>query len=639
MKRTFGKEIEEETAKLESYRQLRPPEVKPPVPSEQALTVPVPRPATPSKPAPQRKPTQPVAVAKPPPPPSVSRSQPVQVIAPPPVSRSQPVQVIAPPPVSAPVPVQAQPSARSAARSARHHKPNDLGWDDDDLETQIYDGDDSNPKRKSSTRSSLPLQPPVSSSPAISLSGGDPDEGAPSDLSSRAPNGTWGPDAPAADAPLQMSPSGHVVNGIDAVPATFPSGSSNAPSPVLPEPSFDPHARGDAGPGSGGRELSAPNRLVSAASPVVQLPYDPMASFGARITRGRRGTGQGRSILLLVIGGAAVVAITVIVVILLTGGSKVVPPVPPPMAADPSTGFDLYVTPAGVTQWKLDGDPRTDRLPSRIRGIAAGPHTVQIDPPPGFMSQRQQVAVELGKAPRIEITLQPISGIVGMFDSSPPGATVSLIVDGKRQDIGPSPAKAPLDPRNTYRVLFEKPGYVSVNRPVTFSGGLEERIVANLEKAVAEKPPEPPGPPASRVEPRPPPPPPPPRRPVRPTPDRPVPDKAVPDKAAPETAPAPEASPDKATPEPPSADAKDAADPKAKAQGVLVLGSKPPCEIAIDNSPTGLRTPQKEIKLSVGRHRVTLTNSEFGIKETFTVDIKADTPEKAIKDYSDQLPK
>jgi len=32
-------------------------------------------------------------------------------------------------------------------------------------------------------------------------------------------------------------------------------------------------------------------------------------------------------------------------------------------------------------------------------------------------------------------------------------------------------------------VLFEKPGYVSVNRPVRFSGGLEERIVVNLEKA------------------------------------------------------------------------------------------------------------------------------------------------------------
>jgi serine/threonine protein kinase len=566
MKKMFGKEIDEETARLESYRRLRPPELKPSAPGEPALTLPMPRPATPSKPPPQRSAMPPVAVGKPPPPP---------------VSRAQPVQVLA----SVPVP----------------GKPNDLGWDDDDLETQIYDGDGDNPKRKSSTRSSLPLQPPVSSSPGISLPAGEHADVAPPDLSSLAPNGAiCGADAPASDGWPQVASSGRVVNGMGAGPAAFPSGSNRAPSPLQPElrdPSFDPPARGDAGPVSGGDGPTSTTRLASAASPAAELPLDPMAALGARSTGIRRGTGQGRSIARLVVGGAAVVAVTVVVVILLIGGRTPVVP------GDPNTGFDLYVTPPGVTQWKLDGDARTDRLPSRIRGIAAGPHTVQIDPPPGFLSQLQQVAVELGKAPKVEITLQPIAGIVGLFDSQPPGATVSLIVDGKRQEIGPSPATAPLDPRNTYRVLFEKPGYVSVNRPVTLSGGLEERIIVNLEKAVAENPAAAtPGPPASRVEPRP-----------QPPPRRPAPAKA--------------------------AVAPPAAKPAAKAQGVLVLGSKPPCEIAIDGSATGLHTPQKEIKLSVGRHRITLTNSEFRIKETFSVDIKAGTPEKAIKDYSDRLPK
>src|SRR6185503_19289751 len=142
----------------------------------------------------------------------------------------------------------------------------------------------------------------------------------------------------------------------------------------------------------------------------------------------------------------------------------------------------------------LDGDSRTDRLPSRIRGIAPGPHTVQIEPPPGFLSQLQQVAVELGKAPKVEIALQPIPGLAGVFESTPPGATVSLIIDGKRQTIGPSPARAPLDPRSTYQVLFEKPGYVSVNRPIAFTGVAEERITVTLEKAAADKPPAPPPP-------------------------------------------------------------------------------------------------------------------------------------------------
>ena len=43
---------------------------------------------------------------------------------------------------------------------------------------------------------------------------------------------------------------------------------------------------------------------------------------------------------------------------------------------------------------------------------------------------------------------------------------------------------------------------------------------------------------------------------------------------------------------------------------------------------------EEEIKLSVGRHRITLSNTEFGINETISVEIKADAPEKLIKDYS-----
>jgi len=86
-------------------------------------------------------------------------------------------------------------------------------------------------------------------------------------------------------------------------------------------------------------------------------------------------------------------------------------------------------------------------------------------------------------------------------------------------------------------------------------------------------------------------------------------------------------------PEPPGS-----AEADGKPRGILVLGSKPPCEIFIDGSATGLHTPQTEIKLSPGRHKVTLVNSEFGIKESFNVDIKLDAPEKMIKDYSDRLP-
>src|SRR5262249_8079442 len=143
-------------AKLESYRQLKSPDQKPGAPA-----APAPRASPASKPPPPRKPTQPVAAVKSPPPPSVSRSQPVPVLANVSISGSAPVHT--------PVPVLAP--THPITKAARQQKQAD--WDDEELETQIYDNEDDNPKRKSSARASLPLQPPVASSPGISLAEAD----------------------------------------------------------------------------------------------------------------------------------------------------------------------------------------------------------------------------------------------------------------------------------------------------------------------------------------------------------------------------------------------------------------------------------------------------------------------------------
>ncbi|HSS03075.1 MAG TPA: protein kinase, partial [Kofleriaceae bacterium] len=706
MKRTFGKEIEEETAKLESYRQLRPPmpsgpgapAVPPPIPAAAVSTPSGPVAAPPATPGVGLAPT---VIAPPPPPlapsvataaatapaapvasplapptlahgsldpdaglpvPSLADNEPTDAAAPPlsdaipepapAVSRVStanrsggrrpPTQPVTRPPQapsrSQPVPVVAQPSAHAGPRLGKgRHRPTDAGWDDDDVETRLYDED----AKHKSKRNNLPLQPPVSSSPGISLPEPAPPRAADLAALARAPATSdragrgWDPLASTDSFPEMVVQHGHpAMHNGGSGPAQFPAGSNDVPSPLRQDPTFDPtfdlRARGDSaaipsGLGSLGRERSSAHRAQAVAAR-PDAPYDPMASFGARFAAARSGPDR-RVLVMIILGSATVAAIVVIAVILLSGGGKQVAqpaPAPPPVAkapavavADPSTGFDLYVTPAGMTQWKLDGESRTDRLPSRIRGIAAGTHTVQIEPPPGFMSQFQKVNVEPGKAPKVEIVLQPIPGLTGRFESSPPGATVSLIVDGKRQPVGPSPAKAPLDPRSTYQVLFEKPGYVSVNRPIAFTGIAEERISVTLEKVPADKPPAPAAP-VDKAAPAAPPPAPP-RKAARPS-EKPV------DKSA-EVA----AAADAPAREPAAAD-------DSKAKGILVLGSKPPCEIAIDGSPTGLHTPQTEIKLAVGRHRITLINSEFGIKESFNVDIKADAPEKMIKDYSDRLP-
>jgi hypothetical protein len=79
-------------------------------------------------------------------------------------------------------------------------------------------------------------------------------------------------------------------------------------------------------------------------------------------------------------------------------------------------------------------------------------------------------------------------------------------------------------------------------------------------------------------------------------------------------------------------------DPKP-AMGTLVLDSKPSCEIYIDHVNSGLHTPQLELRLLVGEHRITLYNDQFGINDEFIVGVTADAGEKIVKDYSDHLPK
>src|SRR5262249_35001027 len=102
--------------------------------------------------------------------------------------------------------------------------------------------------------------------------------------------------------------------------------------------------------------------------------FDPMASFGQGVTAKQKGPS---GVLLYAIGGVALAAAAVVAVILLSnnsgssgGGSsnktdlaQAQPAaVPPPPVGDQNTGFDLYVSPGGVTQWRLDGEVRTDRL-------------------------------------------------------------------------------------------------------------------------------------------------------------------------------------------------------------------------------------------------------------------------------------
>jgi hypothetical protein len=74
-----------------------------------------------------------------------------------------------------------------------------------------------------------------------------------------------------------------------------------------------------------------------------------------------------------------------------------------------------------------------------------------------------------------------------------------------------------------------------------------------------------------------------------------------------------------------------------KKDGTLLISSKPACDIVIDGKETGLRTPQRGIKLKPGKHQVVLVNRDFGIKKKLTVKIASGRSTKVVKDLRDPL--
>ncbi len=76
---------------------------------------------------------------------------------------------------------------------------------------------------------------------------------------------------------------------------------------------------------------------------------------------------------------------------------------------------------------------------------------------------------------------------------------------------------------------------------------------------------------------------------------------------------------------------------KAADPGVLMLAAKPPCQIRIDGKTTGLTTPQRVLKLSPGKHRITLTNQEHQIRDSFKVSIVSGKKTRIVRDNTSKI--
>jgi hypothetical protein len=71
--------------------------------------------------------------------------------------------------------------------------------------------------------------------------------------------------------------------------------------------------------------------------------------------------------------------------------------------------------------------------------------------------------------------------------------------------------------------------------------------------------------------------------------------------------------------------------------GVLMLGAKPPCDIFIDGKKTGLKTPQRLLRLPPGKHKITLINQEHKLRDSFRVSIQSGKKTRIVRDMTSKL--
>jgi hypothetical protein len=261
------------------------------------------------------------------------------------------------------------------------------------------------------------------------------------------------------------------------------------------------------------------------------------------------------------------------------------------------TGFTLVSEPAGA-QALLDGRALDGVTPLKVQSVMPGKHKIEVKTATGAWAQ--EVTIEAGK----------------MLDVR---ATIAVAAAKTPAKSEPQKTQKPEKPEK----IEKTPAVVAAmaktpDRPAPTAKAKEPDPPREKPKA-ADKPADAPKKTAVAAE----------------TPKKKGagPDLTLPDEDA---KPKKVAAADKPAVDKPADKAEKSSAPSGGGDGYLRLGSKPWTNIVVDGKETGLHTPQTHLKLPSGSHRITLTNPQFNIKETFSVDIKSGETETVIKDLRPQ---
>ncbi len=205
----------------------------------------------------------------------------------------------------------------------------------------------------------------------------------------------------------------------------------------------------------------------------------------------------------------------------------------------------------------------------------------------------------------------PLPSVIAMpIITNPPGATVTLVANGAATVLGATPVTASLDPSKGYDLVIAYRGQPTRMQHVA-PGTREVRIDLDTGASTHAI--------ASAPE----------------TQETHHTAKVAPTPVATKPAPAVKATTPAPTPAPTHTAAKPAvAVAPGPNSGVLMVSSKPPCEIWVDGKSTHLMTPQKKMTLAAGPHTITLLNASQHITSSSKVEILVGLPSRLIKDFT-----
>jgi serine/threonine protein kinase len=278
-------------------------------------------------------------------------------------------------------------------------------------------------------------------------------------------------------------------------------------------------------------------------------------------------------------------------------------------------GFSLETSPPGATV-ALDGQDLGGITPLRVGNLLARTYEVKVKLA-GFKEHTARVDVRSGvdqSLPRVMLEPERVRVRV---TSEPSGAEAVVVRGSEKRTLGRTPIDVTLDNDGSgWTLQVRKSGYEEYEQPISIQDGVAElsmrAVMARVsggDDSVAASP-------APAREPAP----------SAPTAEAPQPEKPARSSASSSTDDLLESATSSTAKSSSSSGSGSASE---GGQGTLRINSRPWAQVVIDGRPVG-NTPQMNISLPAGNHRVQLVNPEFNLKKNLTITIKAGQTETQI---------